>query len=95
MVSSGSRRKRAWPGATSVTSPNADLVAGGKKRPVVAGLVVIIIGAFVSTAGNLPVVIVGLGLINIGFFTSHAVATGWVGSLADHQKGHAASLYVR
>ena len=39
-------------------------------------------------------VIIGIGLLTIGFFAGHSTASGWVGLLAEHGKGHAAGLYL-
>lgn len=43
---------------------------------------------------GLGMVICGLVLLTTGFFIAHSVASGWVGRLALHSKGHAASLYL-
>jgi YNFM family putative membrane transporter len=39
-------------------------------------------------------VIAGIVVLTIGFFITHAVASGWVGRMAASAKGHAASLYL-
>ena len=51
-------------------------------------------GLSVTLATPLAIVIVGLGLVTLGFFGGHAVASGWVGRLAGPAKGQAASLYL-
>ena len=42
----------------------------------------------------LPFVIVGIGLVTIGFFASHSVASSWVGLRAREGKAQASALYL-
>ena len=63
--------------------------------PVLAsGLGLFALGVAVSLLQPLPAVIAGVALVTGGFFMAHAVASGWVGGLAEGDKGHAASLYL-
>ena len=39
-------------------------------------------------------IVAGIGVLTIGFFAGHSTASGWVGLLANHGKGHAAGLYL-
>lgn len=62
---------------------------------------VLICGILIATAGvaltllhTLAGLVVGIAVLTIGFFTAHSVASGWVGTLADRGKGHAAALYL-
>jgi len=51
------------------------------------------LGIALTLASELPCVIAGIVVLTIGFFMAHAVASGWVGAMADNAKGHASSLY--
>lgn len=79
-----------------VASPVAGLLADRFGRPalVIAGTLVAVFGLAMTTAEPLPLVIAGIVVVTIGFFTVHAVASGWVGRLAHENKSHAASLYL-
>ena len=61
---------------------------------MVGGVLVSIAGVLLTLAAPLGLIIAGIALITIGFFVTHAVASGWVGRLARGAKGHAASLYL-
>ena len=59
-----------------------------------AGVVVAALGAAITLATPLPLVILGIVLVTIGFFVTHSVASALVGRLARGAKGHASSLYL-
>ena len=59
-----------------------------------AGVLIAALGAAVTLATPLPLVILGIVLVTIGFFMSHSVASALVGRLARGAKGHASSLYL-
>lgn len=59
-----------------------------------AGVLVAALGAAVTLATPLPLVILGIVLVTIGFFVTHSVASALVGRLAHGTKGHASSLYL-
>jgi YNFM family putative membrane transporter len=42
----------------------------------------------------LPMVILGIALVTIGFFASHSVASSWVGLRAHRGKAQASALYL-
>lgn len=65
-------------------------------RPVVlaTGIGIMALGLGLTQAAGLNVVILGIALLTIGFFTGHSTASGWTGQLADHGKGQAAGLYL-
>ncbi|WP_083876625.1 MFS transporter [Ideonella sp. B508-1] len=52
------------------------------------------LGVLVTLGSSLAAIATGVGLVTIGFFIAHAVASAWVGQLAGAHKGHAASLYL-
>jgi YNFM family putative membrane transporter len=45
-------------------------------------------------ARPLPLIIVGIGLVTIGFFASHSVASSWVGIRARRGTAQASALYL-
>ena len=66
----------------------------GRWPVLVGGLTLFALGVAVSLLQPLVAVIMGVALVTAGFFVAHAVASGWVGALAQGEKGHAASLYL-
>ncbi|WP_210251295.1 MFS transporter [Aureimonas psammosilenae] len=66
----------------------------GRRIPLVSGFCLMALGVGATLFAPLPVVILGIALVTVGFFTAHSVASGWVGRLSGSSKGHAASLYL-
>jgi YNFM family putative membrane transporter len=66
----------------------------GRLPVLLASLAVLLVGLLLALLPPLPLVIAGITLVAAGFFAAHAVASGWVGSLAAGDKGHATSLYL-
>ena len=79
-----------------VASPLAGRFADklGRGPVLVFGIVIAMLGILLTLQHALPWVIVGIVALTIGFFVSHSVASGWVGSMANGAKGHASSLYL-
>ncbi len=79
-----------------VASPMAGSCADrfGRVPVTVVGALVMLAGLALSLVTPLVGVITGIVILTIGFFAVHAVASGWVGRLADRNKSHAASLYL-
>ncbi|MFJ3056991.1 MFS transporter [Herbaspirillum sp. NPDC087042] len=75
-----------WAGALADRYGRAPLVA--------AGIAISCAGLFLTCTSWLPLVITGIVLLTIGFFTTHSAASSWVGRMAKEGKGHAASLYL-
>lgn len=69
----------------------------GRRAVLPAGAFVAIVGVAVTLPDSLALVVAGLGLVTIGFFAVHGVASGWVPARA-HAGGistaQAASLYL-
>ncbi|GAA4867731.1 MFS transporter [Pseudonocardia benzenivorans] len=86
--------------AGPVVSPWAGRVADrhGRAPVVAAGLAVAAAGAWVTLPANLVVICIGVLLVTVGFFTAHAVASGWAGrraaDLPDGSPALASSLYL-
>ncbi len=51
-------------------------------------------GLLLTLSDSLPVVVAGIVVFTFGFFAAHAVASGWVGQLAQGYKAQAAALYL-
>lgn len=79
-----------------VASPTAGLLAEriGRFPVMLAGVLITAAGIALTLHTALPAIIAGVIVVTIGFFVTHSVASGWVGSLARSHKGHASSLYL-
>lgn len=66
----------------------------GRKKVLWTGLAVMLAGAALTLLPPLWCKVTGLALFTFGFFGSHSVASGWVGSTAQTAKAQAASLYL-
>jgi YNFM family putative membrane transporter len=78
--------------ASAVFGRVADRI--GRPPVLVIAIVLMGVGLLLMTPAVLSLIVTGLALITIGFFAGHSVASGWVGLLAEHGKGHAAGLYL-
>lgn len=78
--------------ASTAAGRVSDLI--GRGPVLVAGILLAGLGIGLSLFQNLVGVIAGIAFITMGFFVSHAVASGWVGRMAEGAKGHATSLYL-
>jgi YNFM family putative membrane transporter len=54
----------------------------------------LIVGTGFTAAAWLPLVIVGIGVVTIGFFGAHSIASSWVGRRAREGRGQAAAFYL-
>jgi YNFM family putative membrane transporter len=66
----------------------------GRHRLLPVNIVIELMGALLSLAGSLPVVVFGIALVTFGFFASHSVASSWVGAQARGARAQAAALYL-
>lgn len=66
------------------------------KRPLLlrVGLATMMLGVGFTLLAPLPLVIIGIALVTIGFFGSHSVASSWVGRRAHEGKAQASALYL-
>ncbi|HEY3162618.1 MAG TPA: MFS transporter, partial [Vicinamibacterales bacterium] len=58
------------------------------------GLATMALGIAATLMRPLPMVIIGIALVTIGFFASHSVASSWVGLRAHRGKAQASALYL-
>src|SRR5262249_39653553 len=65
-------------------------------RPLLlhTGLVTMMLGVGATLLRPLAMVVLGIGLVTIGFFASHSVPSSWVGLRARDGKAQASSLYM-
>ncbi|MES1954720.1 MFS transporter [Salinisphaera hydrothermalis] len=79
-----------------VTSAIAGRIADRHGRPpvLIFAIVLMALGLALMWPDSLIAIIAGIALVTIGFFAGHSTASGWVGLLAEHGKGHAAGLYL-
>ncbi|WP_430231112.1 MFS transporter [Paraburkholderia tropica] len=66
----------------------------GRAPVLIGGVIVAAVGLALTLSSALALVVIGIVVLTVGFFTTHSVASGWVGQLADGAKGHATSLYL-
>ena len=60
----------------------------GRSAVILAGALFAVAGVAVSVASPLPVIVVGVAMITIGFFAAHGIACGWAASRG-HRRGAA------
>ena len=82
----------------SASSPTAGALADrfGRRRVVPAAVLVTVAGIALTLLAPLWCVVLGLGVLTMGFFAAHGVANGWVAAraqLGGRAVGQAASLY--
>jgi YNFM family putative membrane transporter len=66
----------------------------GRRRIFWMPVVLLIAGVALTAAQPLALVVVGIGVVTIGFFGSHSIASAWVGRRALGRRGQAAALYL-
>ncbi|GGL65500.1 MFS transporter [Sporolactobacillus putidus] len=66
----------------------------GKGLVLLIGMSIMMIGVLCTLVPSLMIKIIGVALYVFGFFGSHSIASGWVGSIALHDRAQAASLYL-
>ena len=82
----------------SASSAVAGRLAERLGRPVMvlAGGLFAVAGVAVSLASPLPVVILGVAMITVGFFAAHGIASGWAASAGQrcHSVSQASAFYL-
>jgi MFS transporter, YNFM family, putative membrane transport protein len=66
----------------------------GRRRALWVAIMVMLIGVATTLCANLSLIILGVGLVTIGFFGAHSIASSWVGLRAATAKAQASSLYL-
>ncbi len=57
-------------------------------------ILVMLTGTLITLSASLPAIVVGVGVFTCGFFSTHAIASSWVGRRARTAKAQASSLYL-
>lgn len=66
-----------------------------RKKVMLIGILLMVLGALLTLIPSLWFKIVGLAILTFGFFGAHSIASSWVGLLSDKQeKAQASSLYL-
>lgn len=67
----------------------------GRARVMAGAVSVMAAGIGVTLADDLTAIVIGIGMMTLGFFGAHSVASGWVGALAPVTgKAQSSSLYL-
>ena len=66
----------------------------GRRRVFWVPVVLLALGAALTAARPLALVILGIAIVTIGFFGAHSIASAWVGRRAQGARGQAAALYL-
>lgn len=66
----------------------------GRQRVLLASIAIMIMGVLLTLAPALPVIMLGLVVMTIGFFGAHSIASGWTGARATVGRAQATSLYT-
>mgnify|MGYP005817409353 CR=1 FL=1 len=66
----------------------------GRGPMIRSSLAVMLAGTLLTLAAPIPVIVAGVGIFTCGFFSTHAVASSWVGRRAKIAKAQASSLYL-
>lgn len=66
----------------------------GRPFMIRLALSVMLAGTLITLSGSLPAIVAGVGVFTCGFFSTHAIASSWVGRRARTAKAQASSLYL-
>ena len=66
----------------------------GRRRVIGFALAFMPIGVLLTLPNNLWLTILGVGVLTIGFFGGHSIASSWVGLRAETAKAQASALYL-
>ena len=66
----------------------------GRRRVIALAIVLMPIGVVFTLPDNLWLMILGVGVLTVGFFGGHSIASSWVGLRAETAKAQASALYL-
>ncbi|MGO9419834.1 MFS transporter [Roseiarcus sp.] len=80
----------------AVASAVAGDLAGryGRRQVILPAVALMPLGVFATLSSSLWVTIAGVGLVTVGFFASHSIASSWVGLRAQSAQAQASALYL-
>ena len=65
------------------------------RRPIIGSAIVLMpVGVVATLPDNLPLTILGVGLVTAGFFGGHSIASSWIGLRAEKARAQASALYL-
>ncbi|WP_240949652.1 MFS transporter [Psychrobacillus sp. BL-248-WT-3] len=79
-----------------IGSPLASWMAGkiGQRKVLISGVFMLSLGILLTNSSSVWMIVVGLCVVCLGFFTAHSLAASSVSRDASHHKGSASSLYL-
>ncbi len=79
-----------------VLSPLVGELSGrfGRRKVIGFAIVAMPLGVLATLPDNLPLVVLGIGLVTAGFFGGHSIASSWVGLRAEKARAQASALYL-
>jgi YNFM family putative membrane transporter len=82
--------------AGTASAPVAGRLADslGRRRLVVAALLVSLAGLLLTLVDDVAVIVLGLLILTAGFFATHATASGWVSARAAGGRAQGAAMYL-
>ena len=66
----------------------------GRRRVIGLAIGLMPVGVVLTLPDNLPLMILGVGVVTVGFFGGHSIASSWVGLRAETAKAQASALYL-
>jgi YNFM family putative membrane transporter len=66
----------------------------GRRRVIGFAIALMPIGVVLTLPDSLPLMILGVGVVTVGFFGAHSIASSWVGLRAETAKAQASALYL-
>ncbi|MEV4422970.1 MFS transporter [Patulibacter sp. NPDC049589] len=78
--------------SSAVAGRMADRI--GRRAVLPVGVLIAAAGLALTLLHPLPLVILGIAVLTIGFFAGHSVASSWVGRRAEHAPAQASALYL-
>ena len=66
----------------------------GRRKVFWATMLAMVVGVGLTAARPLPLVILGVAVLTVGFFSAHSTASSWVGRRAGPLRAAASSLYL-
>src|SRR5690606_18206223 len=79
-----------------IGAPLAGWLAGyfGLRTVRRAGVITMSVGLLLTLGTSLTLIVTGLCIVCLGFFTAHTLTAASVGKEAEHHKGSASSIYL-
>jgi YNFM family putative membrane transporter len=78
--------------SSTVAGGLADVV--GRRRMLPAGVLITFGGVALMALDPLPLIVLGVALLTLGFFAAHSIASSWVGRRAQVAPAQASALYL-